>query len=99
MNDFKMKDISSIGWYGNKEEFSIDHPYRKQQVDCQKLWGRTCLQFARTKYIPPCEGIRIGELFLDENNIVEKVVVSVDLMLNLVSDEGHYELAVEPAGV
>ena len=103
-NDFKMKDIVKYlreGWYGNGEAFILGHPYRKRPVDCGKLWT-TCLNFARTKYIPLCEGISgsIGELIVDKNYEDERVELPIDtLVLKIASDEGDDELVAEQAGV
>lgn len=103
-NDFKMRDIVKYlreGWYGNGNQFIDGHPYQKKPVDCRKLWN-TCLKFARTKFIPLCDGISgtVEDLVIDENYVDEEVDVPIDtLVLNLANEDVDDELNNEQAEV
>ena len=77
------------GWYGNGDKFPDNHAYRKQPVNCQKLWDK-CLHFAGTKYMDMCSGISgmMGQLEIDPNWQDESVSIPIDtLVVNLTEEE------------
>ena len=85
--DMTMREVVKClreGWYGNRNAYPMDHPLFKRSVDCCALW-RTCLDFARTIYVPICDGIsgEIGSLDIDELHTDEMYNFPIDtLVLN-----------------
>ena len=81
------------GWHGNRSKYAANHPLVTRAVDCRGLW-RTCLEYARTIYIPICEGIsgEIGSLVLDEAHTDEMCDIPIDtLMLDLTVDQSEVD--------
>ena len=72
----------SKGWYGNRNTYPTNHPLFKRLVDCSALW-RTCLNFARTIYVPICDGIsgKIGSLDVDESHTDEMCYIPIDTLV------------------
>ena len=94
--DSTMRDVVKAlreGWHGNGSKYPANHPLVKRAVDCRGLW-RTCLEYARTIYIPICEGIsgEIGSLVLDETHTDEMCDIPIDtLVLDLTVDQSEVD--------
>ena len=66
----KMKKTIQLlceGWYGNQGTFTINHPFKREPIDCKNLWLDT-LKKDGTKCVSYCEGISvtIGSLIIDK---------------------------------